>query len=204
MAVDISRGRGTFRAKNILGRSFEERERFGDSHFWDGCQDFCLQERKMTERSRPFGKGTFLFHFYSTFPFLFFTRPLFFLSTWSLISLVSKVRIPEENFFLRSPPRYLVSCLQRSRLSTLLNLNESFLTFILEIIVISTRVSIRQHMLERRKERKKERSPSSNKLVSNEWEELEDETRHPSKFSLRVSRLGVEWNSNRREPFPWN
>lgn len=70
-----------------------------------------------------------------------------------------------------------------------------------EIIVIPT---IRQHVLERRKERKKERSPSSNKLVSNEWEELEDETRHPSKFSPRVSRLGVEWNSNRREPFPWN
>ena len=79
--MDISRGRGTFRAKNIFGRSFEERERERegerDSHFWDGCQDFCLQERKMTERSRPFGKGTFLFHFYSTFPFLFFTRPLF-------------------------------------------------------------------------------------------------------------------------------
>lgn len=145
-------------------------------------------------------KGPFFFTFILPFLFFFSLVPFF---PFDLIVDFSRLESqnPGRKLF---PPRYLVSCLQRSRLSTLLNLNESFPTFILEIIVISTRVSIRQHVLERRKERKKERSPSSNKLVSNEWEELEDETRHPSKFSPRVSRLHVEWNSNRREPFPWN
>lgn len=148
-------------------------------------------------------KGPFFFTFILPFLFFFSLVPFF---PFDLIVDFSRFESqnPGRKLFPPVASSVSISCLQRSRLSTLLNLNESFLTFILEIIVISTRVSIRQHVLERRKERKKERSPSSNKLVSNEWEELEDETRHPSKFSLRVSRLGVEWNSNRREPFPWN
>lgn len=205
-----TRGRGYFswtwhvsRKKHPWTKFWREREIRGFS-FLGRLPGFLFTRAKNDRKESSLWKRDLSFSLLFYLSFSFFHSSPFFLSTWSLISLVSKVRIPEENFFLRSPPRYLVSCLQRSRLSTLLNLNESFLTFILEIIVISTRVSIRQHMLERRKERKKERNPSSNKLVSNEWEELEDETRHPSKFSPRVSRLGVEWNSNRREPFPWN
>lgn len=202
-----TRGRGYFswtwhvsRKKHPWTKFWREREIRGFS-FLGRLPGFLFTRAKNDRKESSLWKRDLSFSLLFYLSFSFFHSSPFFLSTWSLISLVSKVRIPEENFFLlgiwfhayndRDYRRYLIWMKVFLRLLYSRH----------EIIVIPT---IRQHVLERRKERKKERSPSSNKLVSNEWEELEDETRHPSKFSPRVSRLGVEWNSNRREPFPWN
>lgn len=205
-----TRGRGYFswtwhvsRKKHPWTKFWREREIRGFS-FLGRLPGFLFTRAKNDRKESSLWKRDLSFSLLFYLSFSFFHSSPFFLSTWSLISLVSKVRIPEENFFLRSPPRYRFRAYNDRDYRRYLIWMKVFLRLLYsrhEIIVIPT---IRQHVLERRKERKKERSPSSNKLVSNEWEELEDETRHPSKFSPRVSRLGVEWNSNRREPFPWN
>lgn len=61
--MDVARFAQKTSLDEVLQRERETRK-LGDSHFWDGCQDFCLQERKMTEREVvPSEKRPFFFIF---------------------------------------------------------------------------------------------------------------------------------------------